>query len=74
MDFENNADKAFISQEKFEEICNDEMNNLGKMGVDIQSDALIGNFFKLNHCEGKGTDELQFVHRSIFEYFVALYF
>ena len=36
---------------------------------------LIGNYFKLiRHCEGVGTEEFQFVHRSIYEYFVAVYF
>ena len=30
------------------------------------------NFFKLvKHCEGVETEELYFVHRSIYEYFVA---
>ena len=72
--FKNNADKAFIPQEKFEEICENEMRQSGEMGKEIQRDALIGNFFKLKHCEGKETDELQFVHRSIYEYFVATYF
>lgn len=72
--FENNADEAFISQEKFEEICENEMKELGKKEEDIQRDALIGNFFKLKYCEGKETDEIQFVHRSIYEYFVAVYF
>lgn len=72
--FENNAVKATISQEKFEEICENEMQESGEKGEEIQSDTLIGNFFKLNHCEGNGTDELQFVHRSIYEYFVAEYF
>lgn len=66
--FENNADKAFISRDKFQEICDTECK-------DIQSDVLIGNYFKLiKHCEGVGTDELQFMHRSIYEYFVAVYF
>lgn len=72
--FENNADKAIISQEKFEEICENEMEESDQKDVAIKSDTLIGNFFQLRHCEGKGTDELQFVHRSIYEYFVAIYF
>lgn len=72
--FENKADEAFISQEEFEEICEKEMSESGEKGEEIQSDTLIGNFFKLKHCEGKGTDELQFVHRSIYEYFVTVYF
>lgn len=72
--FENNSNEAIISQEKFEEICENEMSNYGEKSEDIQSDTLIGNFFKLKHCEGKETDEIQFVHRSIYEYFVAVYF
>lgn len=72
--FENNADKAIISQEKFEEICENEMKESEEKGEDIKGDTLIGNFFNLKHSEGKGTDELQFVHRSIYEYFVVIYF
>lgn len=72
--FENNDDKADISQEIFKEICDNEMNKSEDEGEEIQSDTLIGNFYKLKHCEGQGTDELQFVHRSIYEYFVAIYF
>ena len=72
--FENNADEATIPQENFEEICENEMIESGENGEEIQSNTLIGNFFRLKHCEGKGTDELQFVHRSIYEYFVVIYF
>lgn len=72
--FENNADKVYISQKSFKEICENEMNESVVRSEEIQNDALIGNFFKLKHCEGKGTDELQFVHRSIYEYFVVIYF
>lgn len=72
--FENKADEAIISQEKFVEICEEEMKESGEKGEDLQRDTLIGNFFQIKYCEGKGTDELQFVHRSIYEYFVVLYF
>lgn len=72
--FENNADKAYISQDIFKRICVNEMNESGEKSEEIQNDTLIGNFFKVKHCEGKGTDELQFVHRSIYEYFVVIYF
>lgn len=72
--FENNADEAFISQKKFEEICENEMSESGKKDEEILRDALIGNFFRLKYCEGKETDEIQFVHRSIYEYFVVVYF
>ena len=38
----------------------------------IEQDILIGNYFKLvKHCEGIETEELYFVHRTIYEYFVA---
>ncbi len=73
--FENNADKAFIPQEKFKEICDTVMDGAQEKNEDIQKDVLIGNYFAtINHCEGVGTDELQFVHRSIYEYFVTIYF
>lgn len=72
--FENNADEATISQGKFEEICDNEMRESGEKGEGIQRDTLIGNFFRFKYCEGKGTDELQFIHRSIYEYFVVIYF
>lgn len=72
--FENEASETCISQETFEEICNNEMSEFGGKVEEIQTDTLIGNFFKLKHCEGKGTNELQFVHRSIYEYFVVIYF
>ncbi len=72
--FENNTDKATISQVKFEEICNNEMSEFRDRVEEIQTDTLIGNFFKLKHCDGKGTGELQFVHRSIYEYFVVICF
>ena len=72
--FENNANKASIPQEKFAEICDNEMKEFGKTGKDIQSDVLIGNYFvSIKSREGEGTDELKFVHRSIYEYFVAVF-
>lgn len=73
--FENNSDKASISQEKFKEICDTVMNEAKEKKEDIQRDVLIGNYFaSIKHCEGVETDELQFVHRSIYEYFVTVYF
>ncbi len=50
------------------------MKESGQKEEGIKSDTLIGNFFNLKHCEGKETDEIQFVHRSIYEYFVTVYF
>ena len=70
--FENNSDKAFIYQKKFKEICDTVMD---REEEDIQRDVLIGSYFELiRHCEGVKTNELHFIHRSIYEYFVAVYF
>lgn len=71
--FEYNFDEAFISQDEYQNICNI-VNRNQKLQKNkyINQDFLIGNYFKLvKHCEGVGTEELCFVHRSIYEYFVA---
>ena len=73
--FENNSEKAFISQEDYETICDSVMNQMSDADKDIKRDFLIGNYFKIvKHCEGMGTQELHFIHRSIYEYFVVVYF
>lgn len=71
--FENNDDKAIIYQKKFKEICDKVMSETKDNREDIQSNTLIGSYFKVKHCEGKLADEVNFVHRSIYEYFVATY-
>ena len=73
--FENNSEKAFIFQEDYETICDSVMNQMSDADKDIRRDFLIGNYFKIvKHCEGMGTQELHFIHRSIYEYFVVVYF
>ena len=73
--FENNSEKASIPQKEFKKICDNVINDAGERNENLQSDVLIGNYFTtIKHCEGIGTDELQFVHRSIYEYFVTVYF
>ncbi len=73
--FENNPEGIFISQKDYKEICDSVVSKVQEKSEDIQSDVLIGSYFKLiKHCEGIGTDQLQFVHRFIYEYFVAVYF
>ena len=71
--FEYNSDEAFISQDEYQNICNIVNQELQLQENEyINQDFLIGNYFKLvKHCEGVGTEELCFVHRSIYEYFVA---
>ena len=70
--FENNPDEANIPQKEYKNICDAIKNNM-KENEDIERDFMIGNFFKLKHCEGEDGEELYFVHRSIYEYFVVEY-
>lgn len=70
--FENNSDKASILYEKYQEICNIVMETSHQKKEIIEQDFLIGNYFKkIRHCEGIETEEISFVHRTIYEYFVA---
>ncbi len=73
--FENNSEEASILQKEFKKICDIVISETGVRNENLQSDALIGNYFTtIKHCDGVGTDELQFIHRSIYEYFVAVHF
>ncbi len=67
--FENNPDKAYIPQEEYKKICDKIKQDTDQK--DIDQDFVIGNFFELKYCEGEKGDELYFIHRSIYEYFVA---
>lgn len=70
--FENNPDEASIPQREYEKICNDVLQEQLQIDEDTKQDFLIGNYFKLvKHCNGMDTDQLYFVHRTIYEYFVA---
>lgn len=72
--FENNSEEAYIPQIGYEKICDEVINETVEKNKDVKRDFLIGNYFKLiKHCEGIGSDDLQFVHRSIYEYFVSEY-
>lgn len=68
--FENNPDKAYIPQEEYKKICIN-ITHEGDKNKDLGQDFIIGNFFELKHCEGEKGEELYFVHRSIYEYFVV---
>lgn len=60
--FENNPGEALIPHEEYVKICKH------------RQDFLIGNYFKrVSHCDGVNAGQLYFVHRSIYEYFVAEY-
>lgn len=70
--FENKPDEANIPQEEYQKICADEKNK--NEYEKVEQDFLIGSYFKLvKHCEGMETEKICFVHRSIYEYFVAEY-
>ena len=70
--FENNSARAYIPKEDYQKICSNIMQKREQKNGDIQQDLLIGNYFKLvKHCDGIDTEELCFVHRSIYEYFVV---
>ncbi len=70
--FENESEDVCISQEEYQKICISVMQESKQGNEKINQDFLIGNFFKLvKHCEGIETEKLYFVHRSIYEYFVA---
>lgn len=62
-------EKAFILQRDYEEIIVKE----DQKNVELKNVVLIGQYFQyVKYCEGLETEEIRFVHRSIYEYFVAL--
>ena len=70
--FENKSEEAYIPGEEYQKICDNIVQNQEQNNSNIKQDFLIGNFFKLvKHCEGVDLEELYFVHRSIYEYFVV---
>lgn len=70
--FENNPSGGSITQKDYKEICDAVDFNQDQQDVSIEQDVLIGNYFaKIKHCGGMETDEVYFIHRTIYEYFVA---
>lgn len=70
--FENKPNEARIPQDEYQKICDNVVQKVKINGENIKYDSLIGNYFKLvRHCDGVETQEIYFVHRTIFEYFVA---
>jgi len=81
--FENEPEKAFIPITKYSNVY-ENLNEEYKEKLEniedkdnfsnlfTKNDVLIGIYFKLiKHCEGHNTDQLYFVHRSIYQYFIA---
>lgn len=64
-----NPEEAFILKHDYEKIIEKE----DKKNTELKNIVLIGQYFQfVRYCEGLGTEEIRFVHRSIYEYFVAL--
>ena len=70
--FENNSKKAVIPKNEYEKIRDEIFKKDDDVGEVQKKDVLIGNYFRMVHYyNGIDTAELTFVHRSIYEYFVA---
>ncbi len=68
--FENEPDEAYIPHIEYEKICDSIIED--RKEAFCKQDFVIGNYFKLiKHCEGIETGKLCFIHRTIYEYFVA---
>lgn len=71
--FENNPERATIPKKEYERI-RDEIFEKSDSLHEAQKnrDVLIGNYFRMVRCyEGVNTEQLTFIHRSIYEYFVV---
>ena len=70
--FENKPEEAYIPQYNYNYIVNEIAKKSKYYKEEINHSFKIGNYFKaIRHCEGIETERLYFVHRSIYEYFVA---
>lgn len=70
--FENEPTRCFIPQKEYSKICDIVTEEQRQEGEEIKDSFKIGNLFKeVKYCEGAETEKLYFVHRSIYEYFVA---
>lgn len=74
--FENKPEEAYIPQNEYQKVCDKVFLEYEdkQTSKDSKEDFLIGNYFKqIKHCEGVDTVGLYFMHRTIYEYFVAEY-
>ena len=70
--FENNPQQAAIPKDEYEMIRDRIFAKYNDIDKSQKKDVLIGNYFRRVHCyDGVDTEQLTFVHRSIYEYFVA---
>ena len=70
--FGNNSEKATIQKNEYEKIRDEIFKNDDWVGESQKKDVLIGNYFSIIYYYNEiDPEELTFVHRSIYEYFVA---
>lgn len=73
--FENRSEKSkqpSIPKNEYEKIQDKIFEKYDSESKLQKKDVLIGNYFQMVRCfDGIGTDELTFVHRTIYEYFVV---
>ncbi len=70
--FENEPQQEAIPKVEYEKIRDKIFENDSGEGISQKKDVLIGNYFRIVHCyDGVDTEQLSFVHRSIYEYFVV---
>ena len=70
--FEYNPEQAAIPKSEYEKIQDEIFEKNNDIKKLQKKDVLIGNYFRMVHCyDGVDTEKLTFVHRSIYEYFVA---
>lgn len=70
--FENKPQQAEIPKDEYEKIRDNIFKVNDSAGKIQGKDVLIGNYFRVVRCyDGIDTEKLTFVHRSIYEYFVA---
>ena len=70
--FENNPQKAAIPRQEYEKIRDNIFEKENCIDELQKRDVLIGNYFqRVRYYDGVDTEQLTFVHRSIYEYFVA---
>lgn len=70
--FENNSQQVAIPKVEYEKIRDNIFMKDECIDKSQNRDVLIGNYFKMvRYYDGVDTEQLTFVHRSIYEYFVA---
>lgn len=69
---ENNVEEASIPKKRYMTIVKTIAKGNGINSYELGQDVLISNYFKIiRHCDGFEGEDIFFIHRSIYEYFVS---